>query len=211
MWICDAIVMTYIYGGNIQGENPGTVSASTVWSHETDLCMQGSGNILVNYCYCFVMEKAMAPHSSTLAWKIPRMEEPGRLQSMGSLRVGHNWETLLWHFTFMNWRRKWQPTPIFLPGESQGQRSLVGCRLWGHTQWDTTEAMQEQQQQQQQQQQHCLVNQNVLVPKLCDFNCLMISVDLGDSNNIFKHKKHWFKDIKYFGTKPVSYISFYLC
>ena len=66
----------------------------------------------------------------------------------------------------------------------------MGCRLWGHTQWDTTEAMQEQQQQQQQQQQHCLVNQNVLVPELCDFNCLMISVDLGDSNNIFKHKKH---------------------
>ena len=36
------------------------------------------------------MEKAMAPHSSTLAWKIPWMEEPGRLQSMGSLRVGHD-------------------------------------------------------------------------------------------------------------------------
>ena len=36
------------------------------------------------------LEKAMAPHSSTLAWKIPRMEEPGRLQSMGSLRVGHD-------------------------------------------------------------------------------------------------------------------------
>ena len=35
-------------------------------------------------------EKAMAPHSSTLAWKIPWMEEPGRLQSMGSLRVGHD-------------------------------------------------------------------------------------------------------------------------
>ena len=38
------------------------------------------------------------------------------------------------------WRRKWQPTPIFLPGESQGQRSLVGCRLWGHTESDMTEA-----------------------------------------------------------------------
>ena len=36
------------------------------------------------------MEKAMAPHSSTLAWKIPWMEQPGRLQSMGSLKVGHN-------------------------------------------------------------------------------------------------------------------------
>ena len=74
-----------------------------------------------------VMEKAMAPHSSTLAWKIPWMEEPGRLQSMGLLRVGHDWATSLSLFTFMHWRRKWQPTPVFLPGESQGQGSLVGC------------------------------------------------------------------------------------
>ena len=42
-------------------------------------------------------------------------------------------------FTFMHWRRKWQPTPVFLPGESQGRGSLVGCRLWGHTESDTTE------------------------------------------------------------------------
>ena len=65
-------------------------------------------------------EKAMAPHSSTLAWKIPWMEEPGGLQSMGSLRVGHDWVTSLSLFTFLHWRRKWQPTPVFLPGESQG-------------------------------------------------------------------------------------------
>ena len=38
------------------------------------------------------------------------------------------------------WRRKWHPTPVFLPGEPQGQQSLVGCRLWGHTESDTTEA-----------------------------------------------------------------------
>ena len=87
-----------------------------------------------------VMEKAMAPHSSTLAWKIPWTGEPGRLQSMGSLRVGHNWATSLWLFTFMHWRRKWQPTPVFLPGESHGQRSLVGCHLWSRTESDTTEA-----------------------------------------------------------------------
>ena len=62
----------------------------------------------------------MAPHSSTLAWKIPWTEEPGGLQSMGSLRVGHDWMTSLSLFTFMHWRRKWQPTPVFLPGESQG-------------------------------------------------------------------------------------------
>ena len=51
----------------------------------------------------------MAPHSSTLAWKVPWMEEPGRLQSMGSLRVRHDWVTSLSLFTFMPWRRKWQP------------------------------------------------------------------------------------------------------
>ena len=82
----------------------------------------------------------MAPHSSTLAWKIPWMEEPGRLQSMGLLRVRHDWATSLWLFTFMHWRRKWQPAPMSLPGESQGQGSLVGCRLWGRTESDTTEA-----------------------------------------------------------------------
>ena len=75
----------------------------------------------------------MAPHSSTLAWKIPWMEEPGGLQSMGSRRVGHGWVTSLSLFTFMHWRRKWQPTPVFLLGESQGRGSLVGCRLWGRT------------------------------------------------------------------------------
>ena len=85
-------------------------------------------------------EKAVAPHSSTLAWKIPWMQEPGRLQSMGSLRVGQDWVTSLSLFTFMHWRRKWQPTPVFLPGESQGRGSLVGCCLWGRTELDTTEA-----------------------------------------------------------------------
>ena len=141
----------------------------------------------------------MAPHSSTLAWKIPWTEEPGRLQSMGSLRVRHDFTfTFTFHFpalekemathtvflpgksqgrgslvscrlwshtesdtteaiqqqlqqlkgfpTSFDWRRKWQPSPVFLPGESQGQRTLVGCRLWGCTESDTTEATQQQQQ-----------------------------------------------------------------
>jgi len=85
-------------------------------------------------------EKAMAPHSSTFAWKIPWTEELGRLQSMGSLRVGHDWATSLSLFTFMHWKRKWQPTPVFLPWESQGRGNLVGCCLWGRTESDTTEA-----------------------------------------------------------------------
>ena len=77
-----------------------------------------------------ISEKAMAPHSSTLPWKVPWMEEPGGPQSMGSRRVGHDWVASLSLFTFMHWRRKWQPTPVFLPGESRGRGSLVGCRLW---------------------------------------------------------------------------------
>ena len=78
----------------------------------------------------------MAPHSSTLAGKIPWTEEPGRLQSMGSLRVGHNWATSLSLFTFMHWRRKWQPTPVFLPGESQGQGAWWAA-VYGVTQSQT--------------------------------------------------------------------------
>ena len=72
----------------------------------------------------------MAPHSSTLAWKIPWMEEPGRLQSMGSRRVGQDWATSLSLFTFMHWRRKWQSIPVFLPGESQG-RGAWWAALYG--------------------------------------------------------------------------------
>ena len=117
----------------------------------------------------------MATHSSTLAWKIPWMEEPGGLQSMGWLRVRHDSTSLSrigegtplqysclansmdrggwWaavhgvaksrarlDFTFMHWRRQWHPAPVFLPGEPQGRGSLVGCRLWGRTESDTTEA-----------------------------------------------------------------------
>ena len=86
------------------------------------------------------LSHTMAPHSSTLAWKIPWLEEPGGLQSIGLIRVRHDWATSLSLFTFMHWRRKWKPTPVFLPWESQGRGSLVGCRLWGHTESDMTEA-----------------------------------------------------------------------
>ena len=78
-------------------------------------------------------EKATAPHSSTLAWKVPYMEEPGRMQPMGSLRVRHDWVTSLWLFTFMHWRRKWQPTPVFLSGESQWWQSWC-ADMYGVTQ-----------------------------------------------------------------------------
>ena len=93
-----------------------------------------SFNVLV----MFILEKAMATHSSTLAWEIWWTEQPGRLQSMELRRDRHDWATSLSLFTFMNWRRKWQPTPVFLSGESQ-DGSLAGRHLWGHTESDMTD------------------------------------------------------------------------
>ena len=63
------------------------------------------------------------------------------MQSMESLRVGHDWATSLSLFTFIHWRRKWQPTPVFLPGKSHGRRSLVGYSPWGREESDTTERL----------------------------------------------------------------------
>ena len=79
----------------------------------------------------------MAPHSSTLAWKIPRTEEPGRLLSMGSLRVRHHGATSLSLFTFMHWRRQWHPTPVLLAGkiswtEEPGGLLSMGSHRVGH-------------------------------------------------------------------------------
>ena len=123
----------------------GLLLSSTLYKHITTWRVSPYGKGIKKWRLKLVMliqhtEKAMAPHSSTLAWKIPWTEEPGGLQSMGSRRVRHDWTTSLSLFTFMHWRRKWQPTPVFLPGESQGRQSLVGCRLWGRTESDTTEA-----------------------------------------------------------------------
>ena len=81
----------------------------------------------------------MATHSSALAWRIPWKEEPGGLQSMGSLGVEYDRASSLSLFTFVHWRRKWQPSPVFFPGESQGWQSLMDCHLWGRTELDTTE------------------------------------------------------------------------
>ena len=87
------------------------------------------------------LEKELATHSSILAWKIPLTEEPGRLQSKGSWRVGHDWATSVSLFMFMHWRRKWQPTPVLLPGKSHGRRNLVGYSPWGGKESDTTERL----------------------------------------------------------------------
>ena len=83
----------------------------------------------------------MAPHSSTPAWKIPWTEEPGGMQFIGVVK---SWTqlsdfTFTFHFHALE-KEMATPTPVFLPGESQGRGSLVGCRLWGRTESDTTEA-----------------------------------------------------------------------
>ena len=118
----------------------------------------------------------MATHSSILAWRIPWTEEPGRLQSMGLQRVGHDWVTnththkhthqalakkktmkrwLRWQRICLQcrrprldpwvgkiaWRRKWLPTPVFLPWEVHGQRSLAGYSPWGCKESDTIEGL----------------------------------------------------------------------
>ena len=140
--------MLVVYSSYTQLIRIPSLSSSTIsGKNQATLLCQPQSHILFMLISTSLSEKAMATYSSTLAWKIPWMEEPGRLQSMGSLRVGHDRETSLSLFTFMHWRRKWQPTPAFLPGESQGRGSLVGCRLQGCTESDTTEATQHQQQQ----------------------------------------------------------------
>ena len=89
------------------------------------------------YLVVCTSEKEMAPRSSTLAWKIPRAEEPGRLQSLGSLRVRHDRTSSLSLFTLMHWRRKWQPTPSVLawriPGTGEpGGLPSMGSHRVGH-------------------------------------------------------------------------------
>ena len=89
-----------------------------------------------------LMEKAVAPHSSTLAWKIPWTEETGGLKSMGSQRVGHDWATSLSLFTFHfpALEKEMATHSSVLAWRIPGTGSLVGCRLWGRTELDTTEA-----------------------------------------------------------------------
>ena len=90
------------------------------------------------------LEKEMAIHSSILAQRILWTEELVGCCPWGCTKLDMTEAT---QHACTHWRKKWQPTPVFLPGESQGQRSLVGCRLWSHTELDTTEVTQQQQQQ----------------------------------------------------------------
>ena len=81
----------------------------------------------------------MAPHSSTLAWKIPWTEEPGRLQSMGSRRGGHDF-TFTFTFHIHALEKEMATHSSVLAWTIQGRGSLVGCCLWGRTESDMTKA-----------------------------------------------------------------------
>ena len=83
-------------------------------------------------------EKAVATHSSTLVWKIPWTEEPGRLQSMGSQRTRRSNFTFTFHLHALE--KEMVTHSSVLAWRIPGQRSLVGCRLWGRTESDTTDA-----------------------------------------------------------------------
>ena len=85
---------------------------------------------------CF-QEKAMAPHSSTLAWNIPWTAEPAAIHGVAKSQTQLSNFTFTFHFHALE--KEMEPTPVLLPGESQGWLSLVGCCLWGRTESDTTE------------------------------------------------------------------------
>ena len=98
------------------------VSANSDLSLSHLISGEGNGNPLQYFCLENPMDGG--------AWKAAvRGVAKSRTRQATSLSL----------FPFMHWRRKWQPTPVFLPGESQGQGSLVGCRLWGRTESDTIE------------------------------------------------------------------------
>ena len=127
----------------------------------------------------------MATHSSTLAWKIP-WTDGGAWQAAVHGVAKSRTQLSDFTFTFMHWRRKWQPNPVFLPGESQGQRSLVVCRLWGRTESDTTEATQ-----QQQQGFHLQKQWPLLMGSMQSFVHLYCSVEWGGSCTSKKKKKNY--------------------
>ena len=86
------------------------------------------------------VEKAIAPHSSTLAWKIPWMEEPGRLHAVHGVAEGRTrLSDFPFTFHFHALEKEMATHSVFFPGESQGRGSLVGCHLWGRTELDMTE------------------------------------------------------------------------
>ena len=126
---------------------PRKIKSATVFTVSPSFCHEVMGLDAMILVFWILSFKSIFSLSSFTFIKciymcmyIYKSEEPGRLQSMGSLGVDTT-ERSHFHFSlFTRWGRKWQPTPLFLPGESQGWGSLVGCCLWGSTESDTAEA-----------------------------------------------------------------------
>ena len=92
------------------------------------------------YWIHFIVQQKLTHYKATIP-QLKKKERKCTLEPDGNLApsIRHDWVTSLSLFTFMHWRRKWQATPVFLPGESQGRGSLMGRHLWGRTESDTTE------------------------------------------------------------------------
>ena len=95
VWLCNPTDHSWVPGSSVHG-----ILQARILEWVAMPCSRGSSQpedwTHISYVYLHWQvgsEKAMAPHSSTLAWKIPWTEEPGGLQSMGSRRVRHDWET----------------------------------------------------------------------------------------------------------------------
>jgi len=114
-------------------------SEKQCWAKETRVPQTGQADLSPIRVLFTHTHKAMAPHSSTLAWKIPWTEEPGRLQSMGSLRVRHDWVTSFSLFLSCIGEGNGNPLQCSCLENPRDRGSLVGCRLWGRTESDTTE------------------------------------------------------------------------
>ena len=142
------------FGGTSSKDHSSTLAWQIPWTEEPDglqsMGVARSRTRLNDFTFTFhfhALEKEMATHSSVFAWRIPGTGEPGELPSMGSHRVGHHWSNLAAAAVVKNspanasrpkrhgfnpWRRAWQTTPVFLPEESHGQRSLVGSQRVRH-------------------------------------------------------------------------------
>ena len=131
--------------GHLQTENSKSCWKTPLWYFQKEPQVQGKQLCLFKlmkskyYSWFFggshvlKSEKAMAPHPSTLAWKIPdRGAWSTAVHGVTKSRTRLSDFT----FTFMHWRRKWQPTPVFLPGESQGREPgglpSMGLHRVGH-------------------------------------------------------------------------------
>ena len=130
-----------LLGGTSSSLSLGPRSALRTWN--TRLCLQSTlstvwaaSHPVEGNCFATLPEKAMAPHSSVLAWKIPWAEEPGRLQSMGLHRVGRDWSNLAAAAALMNLPQVWQLKQHKCSFSSGGQKSDAGpTGLKSRCQW----------------------------------------------------------------------------